>query len=72
MDSTRERRGIAALRAYVLGDTSEPVVLSAFRDVTFDERTEIVTRHRRELEGLDDARLLIAESLLLPLDARSR
>lgn len=72
MDKLRERNGIAALRAYVMGDTSEPVILSAFRGVSPVERTELVSRHRHELEKIDPGRLLILESVLLPLDARSR
>lgn len=72
MDAIRERRALAALRAYVHGDSSEPVVLSAFRDVPAHERTEIVGRHRRELEAIDAGRLLILESVLLPLVSRTR
>ncbi len=72
MENPRERRGLLALRAYVTGETSEPVVLSAFRDVPAEERTEIVSRHRRELEAIDGARLLILESMLLPLEHRTR
>lgn len=72
MDSVRERHGLAALRAYVRGDTSEPIVISAFRDIPARDRAEIVSRHRRELEAIDAARLLILESMLLPLESRSR
>lgn len=72
MESRREQRGVAALRAYVLGDSSEPIVLSAFRDVPMEERTEIVSRHRRELEEIDGGRLLILESMLLPWEHRTR
>lgn len=63
---------IDALRAYVLGDTSEPVVLSAFRNVPAEERTTLLSRHRSELEAIDDARLTILESVLLPFEKRSR
>ena len=70
MDSAREKKGVLALRAYLIGETSEPVVISAFRDVPPDERTAIVNRHRHELEAIDDARLLILESMLLPLASR--
>lgn len=72
MDRTRERQGIAALRAYVTGETSEPIVISAFRDVPFEERAVLVSRARPELEAIDGARLLILESMLLPLEHRSR
>lgn len=72
MEKTRERMGAAALRAYVTGETSEPVVLSAFRDVDPEERADLVRRHRGELEAIDGARLLILESMLLPLEHRSR
>lgn len=63
---------VSALRAYVSGETSEPVVLSAFRDVPAQERVRLVSRHRRELEAIDGARLVILESVLLPWEARSR
>ena len=72
MDRTREQVGVAALRAYVAGDSSEPVVLSAFRDVPAEDRADLVRRHRVELEQIDGARLLILESMLLPLEHRSR
>lgn len=72
MTSRHETRGVAALRAYVLGETSEPIVLSAFRDVPPEERTEIVSRHRHELEEIDGGRLLILESMLLPWEHRTR
>lgn len=72
MDSLRERNGLDALRAYVLGDSSEPIVISAFREVDPEERADLVSRHRGELEAIDGARLLILESVLLPLEARSR
>ena len=72
MDKTRERQGVAALKAYVTGETSEPVVLSAFRDVPLEDRAVLVSRHRGELEAIDGARLLILESMLLPLEHRSR
>ena len=70
--SRNDARGFAALRAYVSGESSEPIVISAFRDVPPEERSEIVTRHRRELEEIDGGRLLILESMLLPWDARTR
>ncbi|HET6403411.1 MAG TPA: hypothetical protein VFH78_02085 [Candidatus Thermoplasmatota archaeon] len=72
MDTTRERKGIAALRAYVTGESSEPIVLSAFHDVPLEERAVLVSRARHELEAIDGARLLILESMLLPLEHRSR
>lgn len=72
METDRARRGLAALRAYVTGESSEPIVLSAFRDVPFEDRTELVSRARPELEAIDGARLLILESMLLPLEHRSR
>lgn len=65
-----ERAGVAALRAYVAGDSSEPVVLSAFRGVAPAERVQIVSRHRDELAAIDGPRTLILESLLLPLVER--
>ncbi|HEX2022804.1 MAG TPA: hypothetical protein VHH36_08815 [Candidatus Thermoplasmatota archaeon] len=70
MESVRERAGAAALRAYVKGDSSEPVVLSAFRGVPPDERARLVSRHRGELREIDGARLVILESMILPLDDR--
>lgn len=72
MEKTRERQGLAALRAYVSGETSEPVVLSAFRDVPPEDRAALVSRARIELEAIDGARLLILESMILPLEHRSR
>lgn len=72
MELVHETRAATALRAYVLGESSEPVVISAFRDVPFEERTEVVSRHRGELEAIDGARLLILESMLLPLEHRTR
>ncbi|HUR68699.1 MAG TPA: hypothetical protein VM370_05585 [Candidatus Thermoplasmatota archaeon] len=72
MDAPRERRGALALRAYVAGETSEPIVLSAFRDVPPGERSAIVSRHRGELQAIDDARLLILESMLVPWKDRAR
>lgn len=72
MDILRERQGADALRAYVVGDTSEPVVLSEFRGVPFEERSVLVSRHRNELEAIDGARLLILESMLLPWEHRTR
>lgn len=71
MDTMLERNGRDALRAYVVGDSSEPVVLSAFRAIPLEERSVLVTRHRAELAAIDGARLLIAESLLLPLEHRT-
>lgn len=71
MEPARERQGIAALRAYVVGDTSEPIVLSALRDVPAEDRAELVRRHRGELAAIDGARLLILESVILPLRYRS-
>lgn len=72
MDRAHERAGIAALRAYVTGETSEPIVISAFRDVPLEERAVLVSRARPELEAIDGARLLILESMILPLEHRSR
>lgn len=72
MESAHERRSLLALRAYVTGESSEPVVLSAFRDVPLEERATIVKAHRHELQAIDDARLLIVESMLLPLEHRTR
>jgi hypothetical protein len=72
MTIPRERKVIHALKAYVTGDSSEPVVLSAFRDVPPQERVVLVKAHRRELEAIDGARLLILESMLLPLEERTR
>jgi hypothetical protein len=63
---------VDALRAYVLGDSSEPIVLSAFRGVSADERTRVVSRHRSELEAIDGGRLAILESMLLPFERRTR
>lgn len=72
MMSGNDTRGFAALQAYVRGDSSEPVVISAFRDVPAEERSEIVSRHRHELEAIDGGRLLILESMLLPWEHRTR
>lgn len=72
MDAMRERRGVEALRAYVTGDSSEPIVISAFREFPRDETEELVIRHRSELEAIDGARLTILESVLLPFAKRSR
>lgn len=72
MESALENQALRALRAYVAGDSSEPIILSAFRQVPLEERAPIVARHRHELQAIDDARLLIVESLLLPLDHRPR
>ena len=71
MDSVRERQGIRALRAYVTGETSEPVVVAAFRDVPPAERAQLVSRHRGELAAIDGARLLILESMLVPFEQRA-
>ena len=70
MDRQRETQVLRAMKAYVMGDSSEPVVLSALRGVTFEDRTHVVTRHRSELEAIDGARLLILESMMLPLSQR--
>lgn len=72
VELSKETRGIEALRAYVRGDTSEPIVLSAFREFPFDERTRLVSRTRSELERIDLARTAILESMLLPLGERSK
>lgn len=72
MDNPREKNVAQAMRAYVAGDSSEPVVISAFRNVPAQERSQIVTRHRRELEEIDQGRTLILESMLLPWDDRTR
>lgn len=72
METDRERKGIAALRAYVTGESSEPIVLSAFRDVEPEDLAVLVSRARPELEAIDGARLLILESMLLPLEHRTR
>lgn len=72
METNRERQGIAALRAYVTGESSEPIVLSAFRDVPAEDRAVLVSRARPELEAIDGARLLILESMILPLEHRTR
>lgn len=71
LDPTRERSGLRALRAYVTGETSEPVVVAAFRDVPPAARADLVSRHRGELAAIDGARLLILESMLVPFDQRS-
>lgn len=68
----RDPKDVAALRAYVTGDSSEPIVLSAFRSVPMEERSRIIAEHREELERIDGARLTILESMLLPLDDRRR
>lgn len=72
MDNLRESWGFAALKDYVVGETSEPVVLSAFRAVPPEERSVILKRHRSELEAIDGARLVILESVLLPFKDRDR
>ena len=68
----KESLRLSAARAYVLGDSSEPVLISAFRDVTAADRTRLLSRHRRELEAIDAPRLTILESMLLPLEQRTR
>ncbi|HWH08771.1 MAG TPA: hypothetical protein VNX21_06190 [Candidatus Thermoplasmatota archaeon] len=70
MDAVIEKRGAEALRAYVSGESSEPVVLSEFRGIALEERSGLILRHRDELAAIDGARLLIAESMLLPLEHR--
>lgn len=72
MDAVRESKGAEALRAYVRGDSSEPILLSAFRSYGFEERSALVGKHRGELTQIDDARATILESMLLPLGERSR
>jgi hypothetical protein len=72
MDANREAQIVRAFRAYVQGDSSEPVVISAVKEVPFEDRSVVVGRHRAELEAIDGARLLILESMLLPLHDRSR
>ena len=71
MDSHRETQVVRALKAYVEGDSSEPVVISALKEVALEERGALVGRHRAELEAIDGARLVILESMLLPLEQRS-
>jgi len=71
MDTARERQGIRALRAYVTGETSEPIVISAFRNVPPAERALLVSRHRGELAAIDGARLLILESMLVTFEQRA-
>lgn len=65
-----ERAVVDAMRAYVEGKSSEPVVLSAFRGIALEERTLVISRHRDELAAIDAPRELILESLLLPFSAR--
>lgn len=72
MTSTGDPKDQMALRAYVAGDSSEPIVLSAFRDVPFETRAALLNDLRPELQAIDDARLLILESMLLPLEDRTR
>jgi len=71
MDALQLRGKAAALLAYVTGDSSEPVVISAFRGTTPQERSDLVKRYRTELEAIDRARLVILESMLLPLEQRN-
>lgn len=71
METVRERQGVRALRAYVAGESSEPMVISAFRDVPPSERVQLVNRHRHELAAIDGARLLILESMIVPFDQRA-
>lgn len=70
MDLAVEKRIADALRAYVAGESSEPLVISAFRGVSAEDRMALVKRHRDELAAMDGARLLIAESLLLRFEHR--
>ena len=72
MDANRETQLVRALRAYVAGDSSEPVVISAVKEVPFEDRSLVVGRHRAELEAIDGARTVILESMLLPLHDRSK
>lgn len=67
---THTERQIEALRAYVQGDSSEPVVIAAFRDVPADDRTTLFGRHRDELSRINQPRLVMLESMLLPLESR--
>lgn len=71
MDKARERRGSAALRAYVSGDFEEIQAMSAFKEIPVEERVTIFERHRGELAGTNRGRLVILESMLLPLDSRT-
>ncbi|MEA3201552.1 MAG: hypothetical protein QOE90_2980 [Thermoplasmata archaeon] len=68
----KESLRLDAARAYVQGDSSEPVLLSAFRGVTLEDRTRLISSHRRELEAIDAPRLTILESMLLPFEQRAR
>jgi hypothetical protein len=68
MDALQKRAD--ALRAYVKGESSEPIVIAAFRGVPPRDRSELVARHRSELAAIDGARLVILESMLLPLEQR--
>ncbi|GEM_PF-4642769 len=68
----KESIRLDAALAYVKGDSSEPVLLSAFRDVSVEDRTRLLSRHHRELEAIDEPRLAILESMLLPLEQRHR
>lgn len=70
MDAQRETQVLRALRAYVTGDTSEPVVIAAVKEVPYEDRGVLVTRCRSELEAIDRSRLVILESMLLPFDQR--
>jgi hypothetical protein len=68
----KESLRLDAARAYVAGESSEPILLSAFRGVSAEDRTVLISRHRRELEAIDAPRLTILESMLLPLEKRLR
>ena len=70
MESLLEKRGSMALRAYVAGDFAEVEALSAFKGITTEERAALLLRDRPQLAAIDPGRLLILESLLLPLDQR--
>ena len=71
MESLLEKRGAMALRAYVAGDFAEVETLSAFKEIPAAERAALLRRDRRELAAIDAGRLLILESMLLPLDQRT-
>jgi uncharacterized protein YqeY len=64
MRAEKDARGLAALKAYVTGETSEVVVLSDLREYRRDEVKKLLAEHRSELAEIDPARAVILESIL--------
>ena len=59
-----DSKSLRALRAYVAGDSSEPNVFSDLKGVPREDVHRVLRQHRRELEEIDPARIVILESIL--------